>query len=271
MSTRNEESKNQEHPQGPPEYEILLDLGNNLCIARVAIDDLREQDINAHTMPAQMFRQLADNITNRGALESLPFCALTKKHIEIVSGHHRKRAASAAGLTHIIVLLDTSGLTRDQIRAKQLAHNSINGTDDPQIIKQIYDMIADAEAKIEAFIDPKALDIPKPDSIPITDLLGSDLDHRTMMFVFLHHQHENFEKVIELISKDVDEVGVADIIHFDKFRDTLKQVKDIENVRAVGMVISKMCDIVIEHYRELNQEKTDVTAEEPGREEEAAA
>ncbi|MBC2746230.1 MAG: ParB N-terminal domain-containing protein [ANME-2 cluster archaeon] len=246
----NQEDNFKENQGENPEdkVDILLDLGNGLFIVQGAIDDLREQDINAHTMPAQMFRQLTDNIQERGLMESLPFCALTEKYIEIVSGAHRKRAAKAAGLERIYYILDMSGLTRDEILSKQLAHNSINGTDDPQILKQIYESIEDAEAKIRAYIDPKALEIPAPDSIPITDILAASANFKTVMFTFLPHQWDNFEKVVESISKEVDVVGVSDIAHFDKFKETLKRVKEIENIISVGMIVSKMCDIVNDVY-----------------------
>ncbi len=243
--------------------DILLELGSGLYIVQGCIDDLREQDINAHTMPAQMFRQLADNIQDRGIMESLPFCALIDNHIEIVSGHHRKRAAKTAGLEKIFYILDMSGLSRDEIMSKQLAHNSINGADDPQILKQIYDQIQNAEAKIRAFIDPKALEIPVPESIPITDILAVGAEFRTIMFTFLPHQYDNFEKVTQSISKEVDVIGVSDIAHFDKFKDVLKKVKEFENIISVGMIISKMCDIVNDHYTRLESEISDDSEKEP--------
>lgn len=247
-------------PKGNQEYEILMELQPGLSVAKIKTDHLREQDINAHTMPAMMFRQLTANIEDRGMLESLPFCAMVEGRIEVVSGHHRKRAARAAGVEDLIILLDTTGLTRDQIRAKQLAHNSINGIDDPQVVKQIYEMINDAEAKIEAFIDPKDLEIEFPDHVPITDIMSSNMESRTIMFMFLQHQQDNFEEVIEAISNDVDEVDVIEMEHFDKFKKALTLVKDIDDVRAVGMVISKMCDIVIEHYRPIVEEQEEEMA-----------
>lgn len=73
-------------------YEKCLELGNGLEIWKVNIEDLKEQDVNARYMKAEMFERLTENIKGDGRLESLPFCALTDKGIEIVSGHHRIRA-----------------------------------------------------------------------------------------------------------------------------------------------------------------------------------
>jgi len=90
-----------------------------MLIKQVHIDSLREQDINPRILPNTAMRQLIKNIGNRGMLESLPYCVQTDKGIEIVSGHHRVRAARAADLAEIYILLDTSGLSRDEIKAKQ--------------------------------------------------------------------------------------------------------------------------------------------------------
>ena len=64
----------------------------------VPLSELREQDLNVRYMKDAMFKQLVSNIRSRGNLESLPFCARVVEKIEIISGHHRARAAKAAGL-----------------------------------------------------------------------------------------------------------------------------------------------------------------------------
>ena len=71
--------------------EIAEDPEHSLCICKANIDVLIEQDLNARYMSDNMFRQLTENIKNRGLLESLPYCCLTAKGIEVVSGHHRLR------------------------------------------------------------------------------------------------------------------------------------------------------------------------------------
>lgn len=231
-----------------------MDLGKGLFIVKGDIDDLREQDINAHTMPAQMFMQLADNIQDRGIMESLPYCALTENYIEIVSGHHRKRAAKAAGLQKIHYILDMSGLSREQIQSKQLSHNSLSGVDDPQILKRIYDQITSAEEKMRAFIDPVAMEIPHPETVPVTNILATELDYRTVMFMFLPHQQKSFDKAVESISNEVDMLGVGDLDYFDEFKETVQKVKDIDLILSVGMIVAKMCEIVNEHYKEIEED-----------------
>lgn len=52
---------------------IIYDMGSGLVIAKVQIDKVKEQDINARIMKNEMQNQLTANILKRGQLESLPF------------------------------------------------------------------------------------------------------------------------------------------------------------------------------------------------------
>lgn len=134
-------------------YETVADMGSGLVIAKVKLTDFREQDINARIMKTEMQKQLTDNIKKRGQLESLPFCALIDGKIEIISGHHRIRSAKDSGvLTELFVILDTTGLRRSQVAAKQLAHNAISGFDDQSTLKEIAKMIDDVDDMLESYI-----------------------------------------------------------------------------------------------------------------------
>lgn len=137
----------------PAKYEVVADMGHGLVIAKVKLTDFREQDINARIMKTEMQKQLTDNIKKRGQLESLPFCALIDGRIEIISGHHRIRSAKDTQvLDEIFVILDTTGLRRSQVAAKQLAHNAINGFDDQSTLKDIAKMIDDVDDMLESYI-----------------------------------------------------------------------------------------------------------------------
>jgi ParB-like chromosome segregation protein Spo0J len=129
-------------------YEVIADLGNGLVIAKVNVNDLREQDVNARVMTKEMMEALAKIIRKRGRLESLPYCALTDRGIEVVSGHHRVRACRMAEVMTIHVLLDTSKLSRNEIIARQLAHNSVQGVDDKELLRKLYEDITDVDLEL---------------------------------------------------------------------------------------------------------------------------
>src|SRR2546427_679740 len=133
QSTHSPETTHRENLAGRPrkrnsirpttviEPERILELGNGLELWKVHASTLREQDVNARSMPKAMFERLSQTIARDKRLESLPLCAKTESDFEIISGHHRTRAATAAGLSELFVLVDVTGLSRSQIAAKQLA------------------------------------------------------------------------------------------------------------------------------------------------------
>jgi len=224
-----------------------------MLIKQVHIDSLREQDINPRILPNTAMRQLIKNIGSRGTLESLPYCVKTDKGIEIVSGHHRVRAARVANITDIYILLDTSGLTRDEIKAKQIAHNTISGFDDPELLAELYNSINSAEARLEAYVDEDVLNAQlDTTSINIGDI-ETDINFKVATFLFLPHQLEKFEEVISTIDPDAELVGLSELSYFEKFKETLTKTREHEDIRSVGMIISKMCDIVLEHYQGQNE------------------
>lgn len=107
--------------------EFVAEVGRNLALYKVSVDEIREQDLNARVMPPEMMERLAETVKTEGRLEQLPFTVLRKGYFELVSGHHRVRAARAAGLVEIFVLADTRDLSKSKVRAKQIAHNRISG------------------------------------------------------------------------------------------------------------------------------------------------
>jgi ParB-like chromosome segregation protein Spo0J len=241
--------------------EKLLDLGQGLELWQVDVDELREQDKNAQQMDPAMFTRLEDTVGRDHRLEQLPFCALTEKGIEVVSGHHRTRAARAAGVRSIYVLVDTTGLTDDQIKAKQLAHNAISGRSDPQLVREIYESIQDTDARLEAFVDPKELDLDL-ESLS-TGNVNVDFDHRTIVVSFLPSEKERFERALEKareqLPSDMEAVYLADIELAELFLKLTAKTSEALDVRAMGTVLGVIADIVLEQLGddELDEGKTE--------------
>jgi len=240
----------------PAGVTILADLGYGVVVAKVDVSLIREQDKNAHLMKPEMFRQLSENIKKRGGLESLPFCALTDK-VEMISGHHRLRAAKEAGLKEIIVLLDTTGLTRSQIAAKQLAHNAINGFDDPSMLKEIAKMITDVDDMIESFIGKDILGEPLAE---LEKLLSPtlDFDWKQIQFVFIPHQLKNLELFVEKTGGSFDFVGAAHVEQYEKLMDSLQKYQNFKNVKNLGTAINAMIEAA---NREMEAAEYDGTEE----------
>jgi hypothetical protein len=157
-------------------------------------------------------------------------------------------------LSHIWCLVDVSGLSRDQIRAKQLAHNSIQGQDDPNILKAIFQEIEDAEARIEAYLDMPDLSGLVGISVPLTTAdLDVTFDTKTIALAFLPLQLEAFKHAVNLLEKmGVDEVVLANRDEFEKFRKAMGAVTERLDIRSAPTILAKMSEIVLEHLDSLD-------------------
>lgn len=220
-------------------YEQLADLGSGLIIAKVSMTDIKEQDINARIMKPEMFKQLVDNIKKRGQMESLPLCALLEK-IEVISGHHRIRAAREAGMKSVVVILDVSGLNRSQIAAKQLAHNAISGFDDESTLKEIAKIISDVDDMLESFIGKDILESPMAE---LEKLLAPavQFDWKNVTFTFLPHQVKDLEKLIEVLnSNHPDFLGLANIEQHKEFVEAISKYQSFSDIKNTGAAIHAM-------------------------------
>ena len=226
------------------DYEIIYDMGGGLVIAKVGIDKVKEQDINARIMKNEMQDQLTANIAKRGQLESLPFLVEKDGKLEIISGHHRVKSARAAGLKEIIVIIDVSGLTRSQIAAKQLAHNAISGFDDESTLREIVKMITDVDDMIESFVGKDILEEPLEQYEKMLSP-AVQFDFKNVTFTFLPHQVRDMEaliKSLEVASPEI--IGVAPYEQCKTFVETLSKYQKFEDIRNVGAAIHSMIETV---------------------------
>jgi hypothetical protein len=223
-----------------------LELGNGLELWKVHPSSLREQDVNARSMPKAMFERLAQTIARDKRLESLPLCAKTERGLEIISGHHRVRAATAAGISEMFALVDVTGLTRSQIAAKQLAHNAIEGTDNEQLLAEIYRQIDDAESKLEAFINEK-LDV----EIPKVKIEGLDveIDFKTVLLIFLPRVKERLDRALEYLrssGQKLDGVYIAADSDYSPLEKAVRKIHEEYDIRVVADIIGKMADLALQ-------------------------
>ncbi len=219
---------------------VIYDMGSGLVIAKVQIDKVREQDINARVMKNEMQDQLTANILKRGQLESLPFLVLKDGKLEIVSGHHRIKSARAAGLKEIVVIVDVSGLSRSQIAAKQLAHNAISGFDDDSTLREIVKMITDVDDMIESFVGKDIMEEPLEQYEKML-FPAIQFDFKNVTFSFLSHQVQDMDALIKSLETAASEViGVAPYEQCKSFVETLSRYQKFTDIRNVGAAIHSM-------------------------------
>ncbi len=234
----------------------VFELGNGLEMWLVDIALLQEQSVNARSMAPDTFNQLSDNIRRRGALESTPLCALTEKGLEIVSGHHRVRAARKAEIERIWVLVDVSELSRDAIKAKQLAHNSLQGQDNEDLVRQIFESIQDVDARIEAFIEPDLSDLAESAKLAAKSLEVM-FDSKVATIMFLPAQFDVFKQALGLLTDETDELFLATRDEYETMVAATAKVSEAYEITSTPTLFAKMAEIVIEHAEQKLEEKAE--------------
>ena len=237
--------------------ERIAEVGKNLAVYKVHVDELREQDVNARVQAPELFERLTENIRKEGRLEALPLVCNRGNFFEMISGHHRLRAARQAGLVEIYVLADERNLSRSQVVAKQLAHNAISGKDDTQTLKRLYDEIASVEDQLESFISPddfndvKQLEPAKASDLSIT------FPYRQLTMVFMPDTMEAIDRLegwAKRVPKAADCVGVVNHELFERFRKAVLDLGKVKDVRSMGVLMSLMVEIVEKYIEENHSE-----------------
>ena len=207
-----------------PPGDHIADVQDGLELRHVRPRDLRGQDVNAQVLTPELEEALHRNVAERGALESVPFAALTSRGLEIVSGHHRVAAAIAADLETIPVLVDTTDLDRSSIAAKQIAHNAIIGEADPQVLAIIAAEIRRSDALMESAITSLKLPpLPAPDLPDTPPSIYLRPQYETLMIAMLRPELRDFTDLLaEIEAADPsDLVVLAAEDTWTAFRDVL--------------------------------------------------
>jgi hypothetical protein len=219
------------------------------------VGDLKEQDVNPQSMPQPMLDQLIDNVRSVGALESVPLCVKRGDDVYIISGHHRIRAARAAGVTHAVVLL-YEDLDPSRVKSKQLAHNTISGQSDPELVRRVWQQITDVTARLEAFVDPRRFDdIPQPVRFKPVDVDIGKIA-KTVLVVFLASQKMDFDAAVKAIlpQTELDTVYLAERETYEAWREAFQKVRSDLDIVSVPTAIAEMARLAI---KALEQAKTE--------------
>ena len=226
--------------------EKVLDMGNGLSIWQIHIDKLREQDKNARIMAQQKFEVLTKIIKDDSRVESLPLVTMPNDRGEfgIISGHHRVRACRTAGVMEIYVMAFDDALTTDEIKAKQLYHNSLSGFDNKQLLGEIYESIDSISEKLKTALIEEDMHI---DAKVAIDEVTIDYDFQNIHLIFLPQQKETFDNVMKVIEED-STVTAVDMKFFGRFKKMVQKVAHKEEVRNISGIMLKIFSIIQEHY-----------------------
>lgn len=211
----------------------------------LSLIDLVEK--NAHFMDQDTFRQLIANIKRDGQLTSVPFLVEHNTgRYTVISGNHRVQAAKMAGIVKAsFIVVHEDDITKDEILAIQLSHNSIVGQDDSEILKELLEEITDVAMKEYAHISNEILDAVK-DVDYVIDMPNNEIVPVTLMFVDTNKF--KFDKLMEtldtLTPRELENTTLVNIETLRKLNDTTSKVGQKYGIKSQALSICKMIELV---------------------------
>ena len=88
------------------------------------------------------------------------------------------------------------------------------------------------------------------------DDIALDFEFRTLKVIFLSHQINKFDAVINEIQAD-DKVYLAPMEEFEKLSATIREVSGREDIRNAASILDRMCEIVKNYYKGLDEPTID--------------
>ena len=233
--------------------EKVATLDGGLEVWRLDASTIKEQDVNAQVMDKRRMKILTSNIKNRGALESLPYVYKDGDTFQVVSGHHRIRAAVAAGMTQVYALVETNHLTKSQITSKQIAHNELVGEADSEILAQLVKQMDEADDLIASGLTEEWLNSIKGEAVTI-DVPNLDFGWRKVEMAFLPKQFEEFDTLAKAIDSHTEMVGVVDMSLYEGFCKAMVEYGRTRNIKSFGAIVSKLTEIALREAEEAQQD-----------------
>lgn len=175
--------------------------------ASVDIGLLDEAEINANEMSKEAFDRLKSNISLTGGLSSAIACyrkAETGRFV-IISGHHRYRACVQLRFKEVpVIYAEEEDLTRDEIIALQLSHNSLHGDDNKGILKRMFDEINNLTFKEAAYINVSEIQPVSLDSIS----LSIEKEQFSMSIILYRAGKDNLESIVGSVNEASDKSDI---------------------------------------------------------------
>lgn len=215
---------------------------------------LKLLEVNARYMTGPQLDKLVENIRRDGCLTSMPLCYQhTDGTLEVLSGNHRVEAAIKAELAEVEVMVIVSELSRARRTALQLAHNSITGQDDANLLLQLYEGLDLDEKKYSGVTDDMFKGLKELD---IEGMGIGSVKYDELKLLFLPEEQPEFVKAVERLKKEGETVVmVAPRPEFERLFDTIIAVKRWGNIINAGTAITIMVELATQRLDQLMAEK----------------
>lgn len=231
-----------------------MDNENRWKYEQVDIQLIDEAEMNANEMTGEDFSALCENISKSG-LSSVPCCyKKSNGRFVIISGHHRLRACKKLRYKKIgILYCNEDELTKDEIIAIQLSHNSLHGEDNKNILKKLFEQIKTIEFKKFAHINI--------DEIKPIDANGISIYALKENFVFTVILYPNSFKTLDDLYGDIREQSKkSDALILASQEENemilLKLQKEIGsqfNIKSPSITFAKLLELANERFKEIKE------------------
>lgn len=227
-------------------------LAGGYQIAVVPVDRLKLLEKNARYMPYEMFQKLVSNVKRDGGLSSVPLCWKRGDEYVVLSGNHRIMAAREAGLEEVLVMYTDRDLTRQEQVAIQLSHNSLEGKDDRNILKSLWEEIDDMSLKFYAGLDDKTLD--EMEKAAQKSFSEVNLTYKALSFLFLPEEMEEVDAIFEKAGDfKGDDVRLAALAHFERLLAATSVVKAAHNIKNSAVALELVLRVFERHLEDLQE------------------
>jgi len=190
-------------------------------------------------MTPQEFSQLVANIKADGKLLGLPVVYRG----EVLSGNHRVRAATKAGIEEADVLDVLTELTEERRLAIQLSQNAINGKDDPNILAQLYTSMKSLEWKKYSGVTDDAF---KCTDEKLSALGITRPKYEELTIVFLPEEKTAFIDFVARLEKSKKaEVLVGELGTFNALFDAIVRVKQEKKVINNAVALRLLAELAV--------------------------
>lgn len=214
--------------------------------AIVSIDQLEETQVNANKMSEAAFNRLVENIRISGGLSSAIGCYRRAEDGKFVifSGNHRKKAAELLRILEVpVIYAEEADLTKDEIIALQLSHNSLHGDDDKGILARLFAEIQQVDFKEFANI---TIDEVKPiDTKGVS--FSVDSEHYTVSLIFYRKDYELLQELFGVITEATKKSDLVLLTDGDQNEDDywhlVKEVREKYNILSTNTTFAKILEL----------------------------
>jgi len=205
-------------------------------------------DKNARFMTKEQFASLTHNIRTDGGLTSIPLCYKQENgRLLVLSGNHRIKAAIEAGNHEFLVLLIDKQLTKQQQIAIQLSHNAIEGQDDEQILKELWQEIDDLEASIYSGLSTELIE--KLNSTDFATISEERVLFKEITLLFLPEEIEEMKAICEGIIEAAKgkEIFTGRITEYEEILQGIIETKSDQKIINSTLAFFAMSRVVQEY------------------------